>query len=310
MNEHLNTPIKLAVSSCLNGEAVRYDGSDTQNAKVKKYYSRYFNLLTICPETAIGLGVPRRPIKMIQDVEKSGNFRLVDRTDSTLHYTNRMLNYAKHQIDNLYGTCGYIVKERSPSCGLESTPRFSIGDELISYGTGFFTDQIRHNMPWLPIISESGLEEQQQQNNFLERLFVLHLWNVVYKNNKQFDKFYALIKHQIELRGRDSKSFSKLKNNSISKQDKNYISDIMEILKIPVTINMQITFLNNIIQEFSLISKQMTHLISSYQNKKDTLWYVIQQFQQVLKEKNIKLYSNYFYPDQRELITRKFYFES
>ena len=314
MNDSLNFPIKIAVSSCLAGEAVRYDGSDLNNAIITNQFSRYCNLQLICPEMAIGLGVPRKPIEIIQDPINDKEFKLVDKVDLNLDYTDSMLSYAKHQLDGFNTLCGYVVKERSPSCGLEMTPRFSSdGDgQIVAQGAGFFTEQIIDNVPWLPIISESGLNDQKQQDNFLERAFVLHLWNAIYKNNYNNNEFENKIEHQIELRGSEIKPLRDFVNENNRQDDNEYITKIMSILKITVTTKMQITFLNKKLQEYEeygLATEDMATSILKYEHRELSLWEVIQQFRKMFKKRNIVVNSNYFYPDEREIKIRESYFE-
>ncbi|MBW2731494.1 MAG: DUF523 domain-containing protein, partial [Deltaproteobacteria bacterium] len=57
--------IKIAVSACLLGRAVRYDGRKKYNAIVAEVLAQEFELVELCPEDELGLGVPRPPIDVI-----------------------------------------------------------------------------------------------------------------------------------------------------------------------------------------------------------------------------------------------------
>lgn len=309
MNVFLSDPIIIAVSSCLNDHDVRYDGCHKRNSIITNQYSQYFNLLSICPEVAIGLGVPREPIKIVQDKLNCEKFYLVNESNSNINHTELMLSYTNQQYDKLNSICGYVVKERSPSCGYKQTPRYTIAGDIISTGPGFFTEQIMLNVPWIPIISESGLEDPKQHDNFLERVFILHLWNVIYKKNKQLTEFHDKIKHQIELRGRELNLAQKFQDETSSEAENKYITEIMTILKMSVTREKQINFLNMISQEHKIARKQLTGVIQNFQNKEVTMWNVIQQFQKVFDEEKIFVNSNYFFPDVLEIKSREFYFE-
>ena len=60
-----NAPaIRVATSSCLLGEEVRFDGGHKHNGYLTKTLARYFELIPVCPEVAIGLRVPRRHRKI------------------------------------------------------------------------------------------------------------------------------------------------------------------------------------------------------------------------------------------------------
>jgi len=308
MSELLNDPIDLAVSSCLTGDAVRYDGSDCYNTIILSDFSQYFNLQRICPEVAIGLGVPRDPIQIIQDRNKSEKFYLVGKKDHALNYTNRMLSYTKLQINCLKWLCGYVTKERSPSCGLAMTPRYSYQDDIVAFGAGVYIEQLMHNLPWLPILTEFGLDNDDLRDNFLERLFIMHLWHLNNRNNRAQNTFADCIEHQLEIRINDKKSLDELLNKKSKIPDKNYIINAMTILKSPVTLSMQANFLSNQLQKFGLVSDHMSGIILDYQNHKLSLLFIITEFQKLFKANNIQINSNYFYPDKREIKSREMYF--
>jgi len=63
----LNKKIKIAVSSCLLGEAVRYDGTDKHIEYITQQLAKEYNLISLCPEMAVGMGVPRLPIHLLDD---------------------------------------------------------------------------------------------------------------------------------------------------------------------------------------------------------------------------------------------------
>lgn len=60
-----NNKIKIAVSSCLLGEAVRYDGTDNHIEYITQQLAKEYTLISLCPEMAMGMGVPRPPIQLV-----------------------------------------------------------------------------------------------------------------------------------------------------------------------------------------------------------------------------------------------------
>ena len=58
--------IPLGISSCLIGEKVRFDGGHKQNRYILDTLGQYFAYRPFCPEMAIGLGVPRDTIRLIE----------------------------------------------------------------------------------------------------------------------------------------------------------------------------------------------------------------------------------------------------
>jgi uncharacterized protein YbbK (DUF523 family) len=59
----------LLVSKCLEFDNCRYDGNRLNSPIVYKL-QKFVDFIKVCPEVAIGLGVPRIPIRMI-NIDKS-----------------------------------------------------------------------------------------------------------------------------------------------------------------------------------------------------------------------------------------------
>ena len=55
--------IAVGVSSCLLGQAVRFDGGHKRNNYIVETLSRYFDFVPVCPEVGIGLGTPRNTLR-------------------------------------------------------------------------------------------------------------------------------------------------------------------------------------------------------------------------------------------------------
>ncbi len=300
MQHVFNFPIKIAVSSCLAGEAVRYDGNDKKNWVVTKQLACYFDLQTLCPEVAIGLGVPRLPIMIIEQAcKQNNNWSLVATNNLKLDYTELMLSYANQSTVEFNDYCGYIVKERSPSCGYLETPRFSAGGNVITRGAGLFTEKIINNKPWLPIISEQGLDDNTQFDNFLECVFVAHLWQRLALMENSIVIFYQKLRDQLLLRD---------KNSLLHDQSNLDITNIMAILKTAITKDMQLQFLHSQAQQYKLESRKMSRLLRQYQDGQLSLLSVIQFFQKAFEKNKLTVISNYFYPDKREILSREQYF--
>jgi len=109
----LNNKIKIAVSSCLLGEAVRYDGTDNHIEYITEQLANEYNLISLCPEMAVGMGVPRPPIQLV-DIGKSIQVLGVDNPDNNM---TKLLSDYGIKVVNIYADiCGYIFKKDSPSC--------------------------------------------------------------------------------------------------------------------------------------------------------------------------------------------------
>ena len=57
--------ITLGISSCLLGHKVRYNGGHKRSSFCVNTLDRFFHFEPVCPELAIGLGIPREPIRLV-----------------------------------------------------------------------------------------------------------------------------------------------------------------------------------------------------------------------------------------------------
>jgi uncharacterized protein YbbK (DUF523 family) len=62
---------KLFVSRCLGFDACRYKGLKINDQSVE-LLKAHADIVTACPEIAIGLGVPRQPIRVLRSKRRGG----------------------------------------------------------------------------------------------------------------------------------------------------------------------------------------------------------------------------------------------
>ncbi len=157
----------VAISRCLLGERVRYNAELKHFPELLDFVREHFELVPVCPEVEMGLGVPRPPVQMVQQQDM---IHLVGRDDPQLDITRPMLQYCAHKPPELTSLHGGIFKSRSPSCGLHDTPRFDEQGKVIGYGAGMFAGTIAQQYPQLPLVDEEGLDSQAQRSDFLQRV--------------------------------------------------------------------------------------------------------------------------------------------
>ena len=153
----------VGVSACLLGEEVRYDGDHKLDGFISGPLARAVELRPVCPEVDIGLGVPREPIKLAR---RGDDLRLVA-SESGTDLTAAMRSYAEEKVQELdaAGICGYVLKSRSPSCGLGSVP--IDGAET---GDGLFAAALSKLCELLPLVEETGLVDDDAREVFLQRV--------------------------------------------------------------------------------------------------------------------------------------------
>ncbi len=165
-------PLRLGVSQCLLGEPVRFDGNHKHDRYVTDTIARIFELVPVCPELAIGLGVPREPIRLEGDAERP---RAVGVRTKELDVTDKLLDYGRRQARELTDISGYILKSKSPSCGLERVRVYRGGGATRS-GTGVYVRGLRERRPLLPLEEEGRLCDPLLRENFFERVFAYRRW--------------------------------------------------------------------------------------------------------------------------------------
>ena len=108
--------IPIGVSSCLLGDRVRYDGGHKKHSYIVDTLGEYFSFRPFCPEMAIGMGVPRETIRII---DENNQLRVRGVKVAALDVTDELIECANQERHWHESLCGYIVKKDSPSCGME-----------------------------------------------------------------------------------------------------------------------------------------------------------------------------------------------
>jgi hypothetical protein len=102
--------VKIGVSSCLLGQEVRYNGGHKQDRFLVSSLSRFVDYVPVCPEVAIGLGIPRPPIRLVGAPDRP---KAVCTDDPTMDVTNALQSFAQDKVPSLGDISGYILTRRS-----------------------------------------------------------------------------------------------------------------------------------------------------------------------------------------------------
>ena len=164
--------IPIGISSCLLGQAVRYDGGHKRDAYINGTLSEYFDFHAFCPEVEIGLGTPRPTIHLVKVDEI---VRCVGIKDPELDVTERLRHHAEHQKDLHADLCGYILKNNSPSCGMDRVKIYD-GKQFSKEGVGIYAQEMMRLNPLLPVEEEGRLGDAGLRENFIQRVYVLYRW--------------------------------------------------------------------------------------------------------------------------------------
>lgn len=242
--------IPIGISSCLLGEKVRYDGGHKNHSYISGTLSEYFDFKPFCPEMAIGMGVPRKPIRL---VEIGDNIQCVGVKDESTNVTQPLIECADNQKDWQRELCGYIFKKDSPSCGMERVKVF-VNGQPIRKGSGIFAQRTMENCPYLPIEEEGRLGDSRLRENFIQRVYVLHRWKQLLAEGlslhslSQFHRRHKLIIMSHQQQGyRDlGKLIASATKDNLETTAEQYISDLMTTLKTVATRGNHVNVLQHI----------------------------------------------------------------
>jgi len=142
---------KAIVSACLLGEYCRYDGKTKQVDEVIESLKGY-EIIPFCPEAPI-FGTPRQRINVVRI---DGQDRII--TDETNIDVTKLLEDEIHSFikDNPQAD-KIILKSKSPSCGLGTTPILDEKKDIIANGNGIAAEIFLKYFLSTDIIQEDNL---------------------------------------------------------------------------------------------------------------------------------------------------------
>ena len=160
---------RVLVSACLLGQAVRYDGGHKRHAWLVEELLPRIEAVAVCPEAGIGLGVPRPPIQLLSI---GGEVRALGVEDASLDVTRALEDYGhrwrRERLD------GAILKARSPSCGLGTTPLFDGSGQERGLTSGLFARALLEILPPERCIDEQGLDDPARRAAWLAAVLSSH----------------------------------------------------------------------------------------------------------------------------------------
>jgi len=155
---------RIGVSACLLGEPVRYDGDHRRASLLAALLPQVAEVVPLCPEVAIGMGVPRPTIQRVRLADGREVVRGV--VDHALDVTRKLDDYAAQVVaGGLFH--GYVFKARSPSCGPGNAPLFDERDVQIGVAPGRYAEQLRRAFPGAPMCDEEALLTAGQLAGFV-----------------------------------------------------------------------------------------------------------------------------------------------
>ena len=160
----------VVISKCITFEPVRWNGQIIASDFVDKL-KPYVSFIPVCPEVAIGLGIPRDPIRIVL---VKGEHRLLQPA-TKLDFTDKMKSFSAEFLNSLKAVDGFILKSGSPSSGFKNVKVYPSIYRTASIGrsAGFFGRAVLERYPNLAIEDERRLLNLRIREHFLTKLFTL-----------------------------------------------------------------------------------------------------------------------------------------
>ncbi|MBU0632631.1 DUF523 and DUF1722 domain-containing protein [bacterium] len=202
--------MNIAVSGCLLGEKVRYDGGDKHDLFITDELGKFAELVPFCPE-AVVFGTPRPTIRLVDDKKKIKVLKNNDFTD----VTKELQKGVKAELKRLkqMRLSGVILKARSPSCGVGTTKTYSKGGFIEGESYGLFAKAFKEKYPFLPMEEEDRLCDPWFRENFVMQLFAYDAFEQLKASSpkmKELVDFHT--RYKFLLQAKDEKSYRELGN--------------------------------------------------------------------------------------------------
>jgi len=159
------------------GDEVRYDGGHKRDRFVTDVLSHHVEWVPICPEVEAGFGTPREAMRLVGDPKTPQLIKIQTQRNMTkplsLYTTRKLKTLEQARLS------GYIFKKDSPSCGIERVKLFNPHGMPTRAGVGLFARAFKERFPLVPIEDEGRLCDPVLRDNFIERVFCFHRWQLL-----------------------------------------------------------------------------------------------------------------------------------
>lgn len=267
---------KVLISKCLGFDHCRYNGAII-TFDLLDMMKDLIEFIPICPEMDIGLPVPRESLRLVKTSE---NIDLVQPYYKR-YLTREMETYSKNLLENISDIDGFILKGRSPSCGIKDVKIYSGMEKspVIDKGQGIFAREVLTKFSYLPIEEEGRLMSLRIREHFFTKLYAIYNFRTMIKNNSinELNRFHANNKYLYFAYDQGQKNKLGLivanhEKKSFEDLSREYFSEMVELFSKLPSRNNYINAFQHILGYFSKhINKEekiyILKLIERYKNK-------------------------------------------
>jgi uncharacterized protein YbgA (DUF1722 family)/uncharacterized protein YbbK (DUF523 family) len=204
-NEEFPRP-RIVLSRCIDHDPVRYNGQMIPDDFVRGLRP-YVDFVLVCPEVAIGLGVPRDTLRL---VEVAGDVRMLQPATGR-DVTEEMRAFVKGFLDDVGDVDGFILKSGSPSSGYRDVKVYRTIDgpaKLTGKAGGMFGGEVTRRFGHLAVEDEGRLRNMNIREHWLTKAYTIARFREMGEGGSMKDlvrfqaehKFLLMAYNQKELR--------------------------------------------------------------------------------------------------------------
>jgi uncharacterized protein YbgA (DUF1722 family)/uncharacterized protein YbbK (DUF523 family) len=198
MSEDKNKPT-IAISACVLGDPVRYNGGHSEDRWITRQLSKYVNFKSFCPEVTMGLGTPREEIQLYYKKDDRKNVFLRSKSDSK-DLTELAQNAYKEIDKDLENSTinGFVMMRKSPSCGHYNVKTVSEDDSgPVVHSQGLYASYLESRHPETPFIDSGKIKNTHLREQFIKNVFAHHRLLNVESNITSLQLFHQRYKYII-----------------------------------------------------------------------------------------------------------------
>lgn len=160
--------MRIAVSACLLGEKIRYDGGHKHERFITEELGQFAEFIPFCPEH-LAFGTPRPSVRLLHHE----NIVLVQSNKDGIDLTEPLIQSSRNELSKISQKplCGIIFKSKSPSCGMKSAKIYLDNGFCEGKEDGIFVSMCRERYPLLPMEEEGRLQDAWLRENFIMQVF-------------------------------------------------------------------------------------------------------------------------------------------
>ena len=192
---------KIGVSSCLLGNAVRFNRGHCQDKFLTQELNHYFDYLAFCPEVEMGLPTPRPTLRIV--LTEKGERLICPKTGED--HTETIQKFSAEKVKELatHQLSGIVLKSASPSCGVFRVKMYTEEGMPTHRSNGFFARAVKAAFPNMPIEEEGRLKDNAIRENFIYRVSAYKDWQESIKDHKIHSLFQFHKRHKYRLMAHD-----------------------------------------------------------------------------------------------------------